>query len=75
MTKLTPAQWKDRKARKSIRTKLAPLPNPHGKHIACLMKCGNQVAESVGICRSCRRKGKRQVERVKYQARRKSRQK
>lgn len=47
-----------RKGKVKLGKSLESLPNAHGKHIACLMGCGNQVAESVGICRSCRRAGK-----------------
>lgn len=50
---------------------LKALPNSHGKRIACLSGngCGHTVAESVGICRQCRRAGKRRVVLAEYQVR------
>jgi len=75
MTKLTKEQWMERKSSKAIYVHVKPSPNPHGVKIACLMGCGNHVAKSVGICRDCRRTGKRKIERVKYQARKAARKK
>lgn len=63
----TKALWEKKIAKMEV--VLPPLPNPRGEKIDCLNGCGNKVSKAVGICRACRRDGKRRVAKVQYRQR------
>lgn len=53
------------------KVELPVSPNPRGRKIDCLSGrgCGNKVAKSIGICRDCRRAGKRHIAKIAYRQR------
>lgn len=63
----TKALWQ--KSVSKMKKLLPALPNSHGKRIKCLIGCGNEVSANVGICRDCRRKGRRRHAKADYQQR------
>ena len=59
----TIAKWKNPIGR-SMKV-LEPLPEVKGKRVACVNGCGRMVAESLLICRKCKRTAKVRVLRLK----------